>query len=271
MSKSVSLVVTLLALIAFGSLASAQTIDTSCATTLSGGSGNFSYTYCVSQHGNVVQMDTPTTPTVFQHLLATHLSEGFGLCDVTGGNTEYFDYGDGGLSTPHFWREPVLLNTSPLTIGRKSDDGIWELRQTFTKSDADSSIKIRMDILNQTAIKREAKLVRFADVKVNGGATGNGVTDLFQATLLSASVSDFIKTTPQSPGMQLRDAGHGTPTPYVQKVQTGPAPCSATANVNPNKPFLVTPGSLELVYGDNIPITVPANGVKTATVLYRPF
>ena len=62
MSKSVSLVVTLLALIAFGSLASAQTIDTSCATTLSGGSGNFSYTYCVSQHGNVVQMDTPTTP-----------------------------------------------------------------------------------------------------------------------------------------------------------------------------------------------------------------
>ena len=267
--KSVSLVFTLLALIAFGSLASAQsgTKDIGCLQQLAGGSGNFSYNYCVSGHGNVTQMETPLG---VHHLIAGHISEGYGLCDQTTGN-EYFDYGDGGVSTTHFWGTPVVLSTTPsLVIGRTSDDGIWQIRQTFTKSDADSSIRIKMDVMNQTAITREALLVRFADIKVNGGATGNGVTDLFQETLLSASTSDSVRTTPQAPGMQLRDAGHGTPTPHVQKVQTGPAPCSATANI-PTKPFVVTPGSLELVYGEDTPITLPANGVKTATVLYRPF
>ena len=81
MSKSVSLVIILLTLVAFGSLASAQTKDTSCATPFSGGgSGIFQFNYCVSPNGNIVQMETPAG---FQHLAPGHLSEGYGLCDVT--------------------------------------------------------------------------------------------------------------------------------------------------------------------------------------------
>jgi hypothetical protein len=261
MSKSVSLVVILLSLIALGSLASAQTKDTTCATSLAGGSGNFAFNYCVSPNGNIVQMETPLG---FQHLAAAHLSEGVGLCDITAGNVEYSDFGDGGVSTTHFWLDPVVVSTSPLVIGRKTDDGIWQLLQTFTTSAADSSIKVKMDIINQTAIKREATLVRYADVNVNL----NGLTDLFQATLLSASASDLFGT-PRSPGMQLRDAAHGTPTPHVQNVQTGPSPCNASAHAK--EPFFAGPGSLVLVYGEGGGITVPANGKKTATALYRPF
>jgi hypothetical protein len=261
MSKALSLVVTLLALIAFGGLASAQTKDTTCTTPFTGGSGNFEFTYCVSPNGNIVQMETPAG---FVHLVPGHLSEGYGLCDVTGGNTEYYDYGDGGVSSSHFWLDPVLISTSPLVIGRTTDDGIWQLKQTFTTNTADSSIKIKMELKNQTAVKREAKLVRYADVNINQG----GLTDLFVATLFSASASDFFKTTPQSPGIELRDAAHGAATPYVQKVQFGPSPCTPDANAAKTKPFVAAPGSLELVYENAF---VPRNGIKTATVLYRPF
>jgi hypothetical protein len=48
MSKSVSLVVTVLVCIALGSLASAQTEDTGCKTHLTGGTGNSAFDYCVS-------------------------------------------------------------------------------------------------------------------------------------------------------------------------------------------------------------------------------
>jgi hypothetical protein len=265
MSKSVSLVIILLALVAFGSLASAQTKDTSCATPFSGGgSGIFQFNYCVSPNGNIVQMETPAG---FQHLAPGHLSEGYGLCDVTAG-IEYFDYGDGGVSSGNFWLAPVVLSTSPLVIGRKTNDGIWQLRQTFTTNAADSSIKIKMDVINQTALRRDATLVRYSDVNVNL----NGLTDLFQATLLSAAASDLFGT-PRSPGMQLRDAGHGTPTPHVQNVQPGPSPCNTFVHVK--EPFFAGPGSLMLVYGEPTSstgvISVPANGTKTATALYRPF
>jgi len=266
MSKSVSLVITLLACIALGSLASAQTKDTSCKTHLTGGTGNSAFDYCVSPNGNIVQMETPLG---FQHLISNHLSEGYGVCDVTGGKIAYYDYGDGGVSSTHFWLAPLPINGS---ISRTTDDTNWELVQTFTDDPKDSSVKVKMELINHSTENRKVKLVRFADVKVNGGASGNGVSDLFMATLFSAATSDGVVPSSISPGIELRDATNGKPTPYVQKVQVGPDPCSPTANVDLKKAFLFTPGSLELVYdlgGNNI--TVPANGKKTFTAIYRPF
>ena len=121
-----------------------------------------------------------------------------------------------------------------------------------------------MELINHSTENRKVKLVRFADVKVNGGASGNGVSDVFMVTLFSAATSDGVVPSSISPGIELRDATNGKPTPYVQKVQVGPNPCSPTANVDLTKAFLFAPGSLELIYdlGGN-DMVVPANGKTT--------
>src|SRR5215831_2935273 len=75
MSKALSLAVTLLALVALSNLASAQ-IPT--CTPLSGGSGNFAFNYCVTDNGNVVQMQSGN---VFEFLSTSKPREGFGVCD----------------------------------------------------------------------------------------------------------------------------------------------------------------------------------------------
>jgi hypothetical protein len=270
MKKTASLVVTLLAVIALSSLASAQTANTTCETTFSGNpsSSNSFYNYCVSPNGNIVHMETPSG---FQHLISNHLSEGPGLCDVTGGNTEYYDYGDGGVSSGNFWLDPIKVNGSiSRTSVDKNGNKDWEIVQTFTDDKKDSSIKIKMELINHSNKKREVKLVRYADVNINGDVD-RGLTDVFQATLLSVSASDFNTTDPQSPGMLLSNAGKDKPTYYVRKSQDGPSPCTP-ADLTSLVAHDINPDSLEVVYdGGGKNITVPANGKKTFTVLYRPF
>jgi hypothetical protein len=242
-----SLVVTLLALIAASSLASAQVPP---CTTLSGSA----FSYCVSDTGNVVQMETPLGT---QHLSTVSPEEGYGVCDVETG-VRYFDYNDGA----HNWQNhATVLSTSPLSIGRTTSDGLWQLVETFTTSKSDSSIKIKMELINQAAINKRALLVRYANVNVNGSSS-----DFLLATTVSADAIDTADP-PASPGMQLRDVKGAGPNvlPLVQKVSTGPDPCAPTANSG--NPFVLTDGSLELVYA----ATVPKNGSKTFTALYRPF
>lgn len=247
MSKVVlSLVVTLLALIALSGLASAQVPP---CTTLSGSA----FSYCVSDTGNVVQMETPLGT---QHLSTTSPGEGYGVCDVETG-VRYFDYNDGA----HNWKTAQVFSTNPLVIRRTTSDGLWQLEQTFTTSKSDSSIKVKMELINQAAINKRALLVRYADVNVNGSSS-----DYLMATTISADAIDTIDP-PASPGMQLRDAkGAGANVlPIVQKVPSGPDPCAPAANSG--NPFTVNDGSLELVYA----ATVPRNGSKTFNALYRPF
>lgn len=253
MSKVVSLVLTFMASIAISNLASAQL--TKCSTTLSGNAGNFAFNYCVSDNGNIVQMETPLT---FQHLSTSAPSEGYGICDLDS-NTAYFDYADGGQSSN--WDPAITLNRPPgtLVIGRTTSDGIWELIQTFTTGTSDSSMKIKMELVNldQNKKSRKANLVRFANVNVNGSAS-----NLFQVTPFSVIAGS---TATGSPGIQLRDSGKANNTPIGLSKPTGPNPCDPTANSK--APFFTSDGAEELLYVR----TVPKNGTKSATVLYRPF
>lgn len=248
MSKVVlSLVVTLLALVALSNQASAQVPP---CTTLSGSAFN----YCVSDSGNVVQMETPLGT---QHLSTTSPAEGYGICDIETG-VRYFDYNGGA----HNWQKKVnVISTSPLVLGRTTTDGLWQLQETFTTSTSDSSIRIKMELHNQAAVNKRALLVRYADVNVNGSSS-----DYLMATTISADAIDTVSP-PASPGMQLRDVKGAGPNvlPIVQKVPSGPDPCAPAAHSG--NPFTVNNGSLELVYGT----TVPKNGSRTFTALYRPF
>jgi len=253
--KEISLVVILLALIAFGGLASAQT-SVCDPWPLSDVALIFAgpplYEYCVSNHGNIVHLETPLG---FNHLVPGHLSEGYGLCDV-GSNTAYYDYADGGATSN--WLPPNVGRSYPLVIERTTSDGLWKLTQTFTAA-ADGSIKIKMELANHNlqGTSRKANLVRFANVNVNSNAS-----NLFLIT-----ASSVVAGSPAggSPGIQLRDGGKTPNTPIGLTKPDVPDPCNPTANSN--APFFTSDGAEELLYV----LAVPNGGTKTANVLYRPF
>jgi len=241
-----SLAVISLALIALSNLASAQTP----CTTLSAGTSE----YCVSGGGNILTM----TMQGHQQLSALIPGEGYGICDHTSG-IEYFDYNAGGATSNWAGNGQQLSGPNPLVIFRKTDDGIWKLTQTFTPN-KDGSIKVKMELSNETAVSRKATLVRYGNVSIDGTSS-----DYFVATSVSAAAVDTADPV-VSPGVQLLNAGKLAGIPLVQNVPDGPHPCSPDAN-NAG-PFAVTDGSLELYYDQ---FTVPKNGVKTATLVYRPF
>jgi hypothetical protein len=254
MSKPLSLVVTLLALIALSSLVSAQT--TTCQSTFTAGSGDFAMQFCVTENGNIAQYATPLAD---EHILTGTIGEGYGICDVNdpGGQVEYYDYAGGGATAN--WETPTIdqpngANTFPLTITRKTSGGVWKLVQTFSQSVADRAIKIKMDLHNLTGDNRAVNLVRFADINANGQATNNSL-----ATPFSALAIRFNQV-----GIELRDAAHSPHETFVQRVPSGPSPCTPDANAVLSR--FAGDGSLELNYNR----TVPKNGSKTVTVLYRP-
>jgi hypothetical protein len=252
-SKLVSLALVLLALMAFSSFASAQA-TTVCQSTFASPGGLFSLQFCVTGNGNIAQYATPIG---LEHIRTGTIGEGYGICDLTSG-VEYADYSGGGATAN--WLAPVINqpggpNTFPLSIFRTTSDGVWQLRQTFTRSVGDRAVKIKMELFNQTAVARSVNLLRYADLDANAQPA-----NMFQATVFSATASNINQV-----GIQLRDAGKKLNTPIVQTIPGGPQPCTPAANASGTA--FVGNGSVELVYQ----LTVPKNNKKTVTVLYRPF
>jgi len=249
MTKAITLAFILLAL---ATMASAQA-TTVCQSTFTSGAGLFSLQFCVTDNGNIAQLSTPVG---VEHIRTGTIGEGYGICDTTTG-VEYADYSGGGATAN--WLPPVITqpggaNTFPLTIGRTTSDGIWQLRQTFTRNVGDRAVKIKMELFNQTAVTRTANLVRYADVDANGAAA-----NAFQATLFSAYAANINLV-----GIQLRDVAHGANTPVAQNVPDVVRPCTPFANAA--GAAFVGNGSLELLYT----LSVPKNSKKTINVMYLP-
>ncbi|MBI3475820.1 MAG: hypothetical protein HY010_08810 [Acidobacteria bacterium] len=250
MTKTLSLVVTLLALMALTSLASAQA-TTVCQSTFTAGAGLFDFKFCVTGNGNISQY---ATPSAIEHIGTG--SEGYGICDVASG-VEYADYAGGGATFN--WLNSVVTqpngpNTFPLTVFRTTSDGLWQIRQTFTRDVPSRAVKIQMELINQTAVSKSAYLVRFADVDVEGGKS-----NLFQSTAFSAFGSNFLGV-----GIQLRDSAKAHPLSLVQNVPAGVHPCNYTGSMSTGA--FTGNGSLAIAYI----LTVPKNGKKTVTAVYRP-
>ena len=254
MSKTLSLVVFLLALVAF---APAQTTTCNADRVFSAGTGDFAMQFCVTDNGNIAQYATPLAN---EHILTGTVGEGAGFCDVTGQlgtSVEYYDYAGGGATTN--WDNPSIdqpggPNTFPLTITRKTNDGLWKLVQTFSQVVGDRAVKIKMELHNLTAVDRVVNLIRYADIDASGKSRNT-----FLATPFTAIADAFANV-----GVELRDAGHSPSVPIVQKVSGGPSPCTPDANAA--SAVFTGNGSLVLNYNR----TVPKNGSKIVTVLYRP-
>jgi len=125
---------------------------------------------CITVNGNVVEFQSPLG---VEAIRVGAFTEGYGICDATGGNAKYFDLADGGDSGN--WLAPVRLSLSltSVKIARTSSDGIWTLTQTFTLDKKATGVDVTMALKNNTAVNRTIQLIRFVDVDANNTVVNN--------------------------------------------------------------------------------------------------
>ena len=233
-----------------------------CAFTFTSGADNTFLKYCVTANGNITVFESPAGQ---EHIAIGKDGEGYGLCDNTPevAYNDYAEFGDSGN-----WGPATVLNqdAKSVTIARTTSDGFWTLTQTFTQVAGKSpSVKIAMTLKNNTAVKRTAILVRYADVDAAGVAENN-----LDGTLQSAFGWNSNTDMGSHPfGLVLQNVGTSQ-SPFffgfVQDVPDGPPPCNVTVH-QVQGPLTATDGSIVMAYA----IKVPAGKSKTVTVRYRGF
>jgi len=239
-----------------GALPDSPFATTACSFNFTSGANNTFLQYCVSVNGNIVQLQTPSGH--FQ-IGSSSDGEGYGVCDVTGGNTSYNDYGTSATSN---WNPATLVSQTgtSVKIARSTSDGIWTLTQTITQVSASSSIKVVMALKNNTAVARNAYALRYADVDADGRPTNNldGTHNTAIAWTSTNTVAGY--------GLMLQNVGTSTLTydGFAQNTAPGPVPCHYGVNFVPGV-LINRDGSLVLVYVG----AVPANGTKTFNMMYK--
>src|SRR5262249_13367452 len=63
--------------------------------------------------------------------------------------------------------------TFPLTITRTTTDGIWTLKQVFSRNTADAYVKVAMTWTNNTAVTRVGYFTRYVDIDADDDASNN--------------------------------------------------------------------------------------------------
>jgi hypothetical protein len=176
----------LLAVAAFGQSlnqepAAAATESTfSCFATFSTGAGPTLFKWCVTQNGNVVSLESPAG---VEHIYEGSITEGFGVCDLLT-KVEYYDYaqiGAVGFGMP-IVTQPNGANTLPLTITRRTEDGLWTLVQSYAHIPAERILRVTMRLENNAGFVKRAYLARFVDIDANS-ANGGDFQNWFDATL----------------------------------------------------------------------------------------
>jgi len=224
-----------------------------CAFNFSSGTNNTLLSYCVTENGNVINIDTPAG----HHQLFSR--EGYGICDINS-NTEYFDYSDAGDTAN--WNPAIVLSHSAtkVKIVRTTSDGIWTLTQTITQVAPTSTVKVSMTLKNNTAVNREVQLSRFADIDADG-TTANTVDSTLNNAMIFNSVGRG-----GSFGLALQNVGT-SPFTYLGFIQNTPfrvSPCSPFTS-QAIGPLVGTDGSAVMTYV----VPIPKNASKTVTVSYR--
>ena len=229
---------------------------TACSFSYSSGPLTTFTRYCLSENGNIVQLDSPSG---FEFINNGGLMEGYGICDVNP-NGSYYDYAS--IDSAN-WGATVVTapNATTRQFVRTTSDGLWQLTQTIQQIKATASspgsVKITMALKNLSSISRNVTLLRIANVNAGPVATN----DEF--------VSSFNSAFGQEPGASW---GLGLTTNtftfahngVVTTVPTGPDPCHYVTNIS-NAAF-VGDGSLGHVYA----ITVPAGATKMVNMTYKP-
>jgi hypothetical protein len=224
-----------------------------CSFTFTSGVNNTFLKYCVTENGNVLNIQTPVSQ---NHVFGR---EGYGFCDISS-NTEYFDYSDAGATSN--WSPAIVVSSSAtkVKIARTTSDGIWTLTQTITQVAPTSSIKINMSLKNNTVVSREVQLVRFADVDADGT-----VANTVDATINDAMLFNSVGRG-GSFGLALQNIGTSpfTYLGYIQNTPAGVHPCTPFSN-QAIGPLVGTDGSAVMTYV----ITIPKGASKSVNVGYH--
>ena len=123
-----------------------------CFSTFTSGSGPTYFKWCVTRNGNIVSLQSPEG---VEHIRGHHIQEGYSLCDFFPIEPLYYwDFADGGSSgwNPSVIVQPHGPNTFPLTIQRRTTDGMFELDQTFSQKLSERSIVITMQVFETGCI-----------------------------------------------------------------------------------------------------------------------
>jgi hypothetical protein len=152
---------------------------TDCFATFTSGAGATAFNFCITANGNVLSLQSPAG---VDHIRGVNLMEGYTICDHTLGG-RYWDLGayspNGDFLTPAIV-EPNGPNTFPLTITRTTWDGLYTLKQTYSRSVADKSVLVTMALTNNDITftgSRSVSVWRGADFDVDGSISNwGGVT-----------------------------------------------------------------------------------------------
>lgn len=136
---------------------------------------------CVSQNGNLVRLEAPAGT---NHMF----SEGYLVCYQPAGQPLKKAFS--GL-TESGWG-PVILpppaGTFPLTLRRRTTDGVLELTQVISWDAIKKDVVIEMRLKNLTGSFVNAQILRFFDADVGGDAND----DIFDRTALSVTARDTM-------------------------------------------------------------------------------
>jgi hypothetical protein len=119
----------------------------SCFSTHTSGSGTTFVKVCFSNHGNLVQFESPAG---FEHIRVGSFGEGYVVCSGT--TAHGFDAGstEAGFGAPTI-SQPNGANTFPLTITRTTTNGVFQLRQTFAWDTTEKDVTITMTLTNRSS------------------------------------------------------------------------------------------------------------------------
>jgi hypothetical protein len=131
--------------------------DTGCFSTHSSGSWPTRMTFCISQHGNVAKFESPQG---MEHLrvklgrLGLPVPwEGYMVCSGPWASPSRFLHGydmarrEFGLEASTI-SQPNGVNTLPLEISRETTDGVFRLKQTFSRDTAEHDLTVAMTLTN---------------------------------------------------------------------------------------------------------------------------
>jgi hypothetical protein len=230
-----------------------------CSFTFTSGANNTFLKYCVTDNGNITQLETPKG---HEHIAVGDFAEGYGFCDLNS-NVAYDDYADVG-DTGNWGPATVVSQTAKsVKIARTTSDRVWTLTQTIAQvAGMSPSVRIGMALRNNTAVDRFVELVRYADVDAD-----SAFLNTMDATFNSAFGWNSVGGNGGIPfGLVLQNL---TPlvfskTGFIQNVPGGPAPCNAFAHFAPG-PLTATDGSVVM----DFQFPVPKGASKTVTVSYR--
>jgi hypothetical protein len=142
------------------------------------GSGNLKW--CVSEHGNLMQFESPAG---VEHMRVATLYEGYSVC--VNNQPLYFDHGEveGGFGLPVVTAGPTATS---VTIRRTTNDGKFQLDQKWTRDSTERDVTVQMTLRNLGPVAENVRLIRTGDIDVNN----TPFDDYYDDSLVGAWVRD---------------------------------------------------------------------------------